>query len=152
MKNILKSEQWSPQTNSEIDEASEAGYDGEDDLWSYVLTSRPSKISDRQDPIDVKSNDYSTKFTESEEDDIVQKMLKPRADIELLADEVQKACDIVSEVTAAKRELSLEIDALEKKLTKAYTSMEEVSNELAEAVAKMAKETQRLRSAMRTKI
>lgn len=121
-------------------------------MWSYVLTSRPSKISDCQDPTDVTSNDYSTKTTRSEADDIVPKMFQPRPDIELLADEVQKACDIVTEVTAAKRELSLEIDAQEKKLMKAYATMKEVSNELAEAVAKMVKESQRMRSALRTKI
>ena len=82
-------------------------------------------------------------------DEFVEEMNKTEVDIGLLADEVQRACDIVTEVSAAKRELSLEIDALEKKLTKAYMTMKEVSNELAEAVETMAKETQRLRSAVR---
>lgn len=79
----------------------------------------------------------------------MEQFLKTEADIDLLTEEVQRACDIVTEVTAAKKELSLEIDALEKKLTKAHVTMKQVSGELAEAVEIMAKETQRLRSAFR---
>lgn len=76
-------------------------------------------------------------------------MLKTGAEIELLADEVQGACDVVTEATAAKRELSLKIDTLDKKLARAYETVKEVSKELAEAVETMAKETHRLRYSVR---
>lgn len=130
-------------------EASEVSHDEDDAVWSYTPTSGPSEISDPQDPTDITPNYDSITATKSGADDIVERMLKTGADIELLADEVHKACDIVTEVTAAKRDLSLKIDALEGKLAKAHKTMKELSIELAEAVDTMAKESHRLRSAVR---
>ena len=130
-------------------EASEVSHDEDDAAWSYTPTSGPSEISDRQDPTDVIPDDNSTTATKSGADDIMERMLKTGADIELLADEVHKACDVVTEVTTAKRELSSKIDALEGKLAKAHKTMKALSKELAEAVETMAKETHRLRSAVR---
>lgn len=97
----------------------------------------------------MKSKVHSPTTAKLGADEFAKEMLKTEADIELLAEEVQRACDTVTELTAAKRELSLEIEALEKKLMKAYMTMKQVSAELAEAVETMAKETQRMRSAVR---
>ena len=73
---------------------------------------------------------------------------KPDSTLDLLTEEVQKACDTVAEVTAAKKELTKEIDRLEKKLTQAYLTMKGVTAELTDAVEKMAIETERLRGAV----
>lgn len=132
-----------------MDEASETSYDEDDAVWSYTPTSGPSNISDRQSPTNVKSKHHLTTTPKLEADDFTEKMLKTEAHIGVLADEIQRASDVVTEVTAVKRALSLKIDALEKKITKAYVTMKEVSKELAEAVETMAKETQRLRSTVR---
>lgn len=76
--------------------------------------------------------------------------LKLEPSLDYLTEEVQKACDLVSEVTGAKKELSMEIDRLEKKLSKLYMNMKGVTEELQKAVEKMAIETQRLRGAVVT--
>lgn len=76
-------------------------------------------------------------------------MLETEIDIVLIADEVQRACDVVARITAAKRTLSLEIGTLEKRLTKAYETMKGVTDELAEAVETMARATRRLSSVVR---
>lgn len=130
-------------------EVSEVSHDEDDAVWSYTPAPDQSEISDCQDPVDVKPNDNSATAAKSGADDIAERMLKTGADIEFLADEVHKACDVVAEVTTAKRELSLKIDALEAKLAEAHKTMKEVSKGLAEAVETMAKETHRLRSAVR---
>ena len=99
----------------------------------------PSNIWGSQDLADLNLlNEHATTAPETE------------TDIDFFTQELQKACDAVTEATTAKKEISLQINALERKLIRAYITIQEVSQELEEAVEKVAMETQRLRIAVQT--
>lgn len=98
----------------------------------------PSNMWGSQDLADLNLNEHATTPQETE------------TDIDFFTQELQKACDAVTEATTAKKEISSQINALEKKLIKAYITIQEVSQELEEAVEKVAMETQRLRTAVQT--
>lgn len=73
-------------------------------------------------------------------------------EIDKITLEVRSAFRAVGAVTAAKKELTKEIDELELKTTDAMVRMRMLSLEMTEAVAKMAQEARRLEAAISTQM
>jgi predicted transcriptional regulator len=97
-------------------------------------------------PITAAANKHVMTSVESEA--LGHTVHESNARVEVLIQECQKACRKVSEVTAIKRDLSIELEELEKKIANVSVRMKEVSQDLAEAAAKMANESQRLKAAL----
>lgn len=110
----------------------------------------PSNIPGPQDLANMNLNEQATAPVYSGAPGPMRTFLDSNHDVDFCTQELQKACDAVTQATAAKKELSVQIHALERKLVKAYVTIQEVSQELAEAVDKVAMETQRLRAAVVT--